>query len=73
MAAVHERHEVVAGQEDQSWFRDKIEIGDLRALLDYRSQAPAALKNHPADQHLPPLFMALGAGSSPFRAEVARW
>ena len=31
-------------------------------LVGYREQAPHAVRNHPTDEHLIPLFVALGAG-----------
>ena len=36
-------------------------------LVDYRRRAPAAALAHPRDEHLLPLFVALGAGSRPAR------
>ena len=43
------------------WMRDAIERGATDALLDYRRQAPHAVRAHPSDEHLLPLFWALGA------------
>jgi 4,5-DOPA dioxygenase extradiol len=34
---------------------------DLAALLDYRRRAPEAARAHPTDEHLQPLYVALGA------------
>jgi 4,5-DOPA dioxygenase extradiol len=34
---------------------------DLEALLDYRRLAPDAVRAHPTDEHLQPLYVALGA------------
>lgn len=45
------------------WIAAKIAEGDLDALSDYRSLAPHAVKNHPSDEHLLPLFVALGAAN----------
>jgi 4,5-DOPA dioxygenase extradiol len=43
------------------WFERKLVVGDLDALLDYRRQAPFAERAHPTDEHLLPLYVALGA------------
>lgn len=44
------------------WMFDRIAAGDVEALLDYRTRAPYAGRNHPTDEHLLPLYVALGAG-----------
>lgn len=49
--------------EFRDWIATKIRDGDLDALCDYRSLAPYAGQNHPSDEHLLPLFVALGAAS----------
>ncbi|TDH36025.1 dioxygenase [Pseudohoeflea suaedae] len=43
------------------WMSDRLEANDVDALLDYRAQAPNAERNHPTDEHLMPLYSALGA------------
>lgn len=43
------------------WIRQAVARGDTQALLDYRRQAPHATRAHPTDEHLLPLFWALGA------------
>jgi 4,5-DOPA dioxygenase extradiol len=43
------------------WIERKLAEGDTDALLDYRRQAPFAERAHPTDEHLLPLFVALGA------------
>ena len=43
------------------WLTDKLQRHDLDALLDYRRQAPDAVRAHPSDEHLQPLYVALGA------------
>jgi 4,5-DOPA dioxygenase extradiol len=48
-------------REFQDWILRTIERNDVAALLDYRSLAPAAVRAHPTDEHLLPLFVALGA------------
>ena len=40
---------------------EKIAAGDIDALSAYRTLAPHAVQNHPTDEHLLPLFVALGA------------
>jgi len=45
------------------WMRRAIDRGDIAALLDYRRQAPHAARAHPTDEHLLPLFWALGAAA----------
>ena len=45
------------------WIGERMEAGDVESLLDYRDRAPHAEQNHPTDEHLLPLFTALGAGS----------
>lgn len=44
-----------------AWMREVIDRGDIEALLDYRRRAPHAQRAHPTDEHLLPLFWALGA------------
>lgn len=43
------------------WFEQKLAADDLAALLDYRRQAPLAERAHPSDEHLLPLYFAMGA------------
>lgn len=50
-----------------NWLREALEAGDHDALLDY-TRAPAAARNHPTDEHLLPLFVALGAAGPGARA-----
>ena len=50
--------------EFRDWVAARIGEGDLEALLDYRSRAPHAAENHPTDEHLLPLFVALGAAGN---------
>lgn len=46
------------------WLAAAIAHHDLSALLDYRQRAPYAAQNHPSEEHLLPLFVALGAGGA---------
>ncbi|HPT48955.1 MAG TPA: class III extradiol ring-cleavage dioxygenase [Accumulibacter sp.] len=54
------------------WLWHALDAGDLAALLDYRRQAPHAARAHPSDEHLLPLYVALGAAcgqDGDYRAE----
>jgi 4,5-DOPA dioxygenase extradiol len=44
------------------WFDAAITGGRTEDLLDYRARAPYAVQQHPTDEHLLPLYVALGAG-----------
>ena len=46
------------------WVHARVAAADYDALLDYRAQAPYAQHNHPTDEHLMPLFVAIGAGGA---------
>jgi 4,5-DOPA dioxygenase extradiol len=44
------------------WLADRIAAGDEEALLAYRQHRPDGRLAHPRDEHLLPLFVALGTG-----------
>ncbi|KHE15974.1 extradiol ring-cleavage dioxygenase, partial [Aeromonas hydrophila] len=44
-----------------NWLELTMSEGDRVALEDYRARAPGAVESHPHDDHLRPLFVALGA------------
>ena len=50
------------------WMDSRIEAADEAALLDYRHEAPHAERNHPTDEHLMPLYVAIGAAGPDWRA-----
>ncbi|MCC9622490.1 dioxygenase [Thalassospira sp. MA62] len=52
------------------WMLGKIDAGDIDALLDYRNTAPGARMAHPEDDHLMPLYVALGAAPDGFKAKL---
>ena len=54
----------VWAKEFDEWLFRKLTDGELDELLDYRRLAPHAAVAHPTDEHLLPLFVALGAGSN---------
>ncbi len=43
------------------WMDDRLTSGAVDDLLNYRTLAPFAERNHPTDEHLLPLYVALGA------------
>ena len=49
--------------EFRDWLAERLAAGDVDALLDYRAQAPHAVRAHPSDEHFLPLFVALGAAT----------
>jgi 4,5-DOPA dioxygenase extradiol len=51
------------------WFDAVITEERVDDLLDYRTKAPFAVQQHPTDEHLLPLFVALGAAGQNARAE----
>ena len=75
----HNLHDFAAGYSDQrqapyvkpfiEWIERKLASGDIDALLDYRRQAPFAECAHPTDEHLLPLFVALGAAGAQAHAQ----
>ncbi|GAB2584125.1 dioxygenase [Dyella jejuensis] len=75
----HNLHDVRAGYSEEreapyvrpfiSWIEEKMAAGDVSALLDYRRQAPFAERAHPTDEHLLPLYLALGAAGQTFHAQ----
>ncbi|MGB4072883.1 DODA-type extradiol aromatic ring-opening family dioxygenase [Pseudomonas sp.] len=56
--------EVIApwAQAFRDWMVEKLASGDEDSLHDYRRQAPHAVRSHPSDEHLLPLFFARAAG-----------
>lgn len=46
----------------RDWMVEKLATNDEAALHDYRRQAPNAVRSHPTDEHLLPLYFARGAG-----------
>lgn len=56
--------------EFEQWMRDRLAAGDRAALLDYRNRAPSAVQNHPSEEHLLPLFVAMGAAGAGAQAQL---
>lgn len=55
--------------EFSDWMKQALQEDRRAALLDYRAQAPHAVKNHPTEEHLMPLFVAMGAAGAGAKAE----
>jgi 4,5-DOPA dioxygenase extradiol len=52
-----------------AWMLKMLLDNQRQSLLDYRAQAPHAVRNHPTEEHLLPLFAAMGAAGDGARAE----
>lgn len=53
-----------------AWIRASVQARDLVALTAYRTRAPHAVRAHPSEEHLLPLFVTLGATDETDRFEV---
>jgi 4,5-DOPA dioxygenase extradiol len=49
------------------WMERALEEERTQDLLDYRRLAPEARRNHPTEEHLLPIFVAIGAGGGTAR------
>ncbi len=47
------------------WAAEALAKGDIETLIDYKNTAPGMPYAHPTVEHFTPLFIALGAASSP--------
>ena len=56
-----------------NWLAEKIESNDNAALLDYRDQSQYAVKAHPTEDHILPLFVALGWANGAGYQQVKRF
>jgi 4,5-DOPA dioxygenase extradiol len=50
------------------WLDETLAAGRIEELADYRARAPGAVESHPRDEHLLPLFVAVGAAGTRARA-----
>lgn len=55
-------------REFSEWLAARLAANDIDALLDYRRHAPAAARAQPSEEHLLPLFVALGAAGADARS-----
>ena len=56
-------------REFTDWIAGRLAARDVTGLLDYRRQAPGAVQAHPTDEHLLPLYVALGAAGDPTKIQ----
>jgi 4,5-DOPA dioxygenase extradiol len=57
-------------QRFSDWVDAQLSVGHVEALLHYRQRQPDAERAHPRDEHLLPLFTALGAAAEGARARA---
>jgi 4,5-DOPA dioxygenase extradiol len=75
--AVHNLRQVAWGggkpprwaEDFQNWMDQQLTAGNIGAMLAYRAQIDSASMAHPTEDHLMPLYVALGAGMSDGGAE----
>ena len=67
MAGGHTPHYVQAFAD---WVHQRMVGHDLPALLNYRAESPDGVRAHPSEDHLLPLFTALGAAGADARADA---
>ncbi len=53
----------------QDWIYQQLVKRDIEALLRYRELAPGGIESHPTEEHLMPLFVALGACGDGFTTQ----
>ena len=56
-------------REFSDWMADHLASSDIAEMLNYRQQAPNASRAHPTDEHLLPLYLALGAAGSDAKSQ----
>ncbi len=52
-----------------NWTAERLATSDEASLLNYRTLAPHAARNHPSDEHFMPLYVAMGAAGEDWSAE----
>lgn len=52
------------------WVEEKLKDHDVQALIDYRNHSAEGRQAHPSEDHLLPLFVALGAAGNEAQAQA---
>jgi 4,5-DOPA dioxygenase extradiol len=60
--AAVEQPEIAESAAFRDWMQTRAAARDWDALFAYRARAPHAVDMHPSDEHLPPWYIAAGAG-----------
>lgn len=55
------------------WMGEKIALNDINSLLNYRTLSQFGQKAHPSEDHILPLFVALGAANAAAKAKPIRY
>lgn len=57
-------------REFDDWVRERVQAGKTDELVNYRTLAPHAVRNHPTEEHFLPLHVALGAAGEGAKGEL---
>lgn len=57
-------------QDFADWVQQRMAVHDVGALLNYRQASPSGARAHPSEDHLLPLFSALGAAGADAQARA---
>ena len=52
------------------WVRARVTEGNIEKLVNYRTLAPHAVRNHPTEEHFVPLHVAVGAAGEGAKGEL---
>ena len=55
------------------WVGEKIALNDINSLINYRTQSQFGQQAHPSEDHILPLFVALGAANAAAKAKPTRY